>query len=42
MSSTLSPRSQMQNTMYCVIPFAGYPGECKHVSAEDTDVAAIA
>lgn len=28
--------------MYCVIPFAGYPGEGKYVSAEDTEVAAIA
>lgn len=28
--------------MYCVIPFAGYPREGKYVSAEDTEVAAIA
>lgn len=38
----LSTRNQMQKAMHCVIPFAGYPGEGKHVSAEDTDAAAVA
>lgn len=38
----LSTRNQMQKAMYCVIQFAGYPGEGKYVSAEDTEVAAIA
>lgn len=28
--------------MYCMVPFAGYPGKGKYVSAEDTEVAAIA
>lgn len=31
----------MQKAMYCVIPFAGYPGEGKYVSAEDTEAAAV-
>lgn len=32
----------MQKAMYCVIPFAGYPGEGKYVSAEDTEAATVA